>query len=164
MTIYHLEMRDRKAFSPKAGPPGFEVAAVAPPSPELNSRFYRDVGARWNWTDRLPWTENDWRHYVDQPAVTTWVGRWDGQEVGYFELESQHDGDLEIVYLGLLPAFIGQGLGGALLSAAVRCAWEPPDTQRVWVHTCSFDHRHALANYRKRGFVVFKVEHEQQEG
>jgi GNAT superfamily N-acetyltransferase len=159
-TIYHLEMRDPKAFSPKAGPPDFEVAMVAPPNPELNRRCYRDVGSQWKWTDRLTWTEDEWRHYVHRDAVRTWVGQLHGQAVGYFELESQDGGNIEIVYFGLLPEFIGQGLGGPLLSAAIQHAWDTPGTRRVWVHTCTFDHVHALDNYRKRGFDVFKTEHE----
>ena len=88
----------------------------------------------------------------------TYVAHFDGQEVGYFELESQKGGDVEIVYFGLLPDFIGRGLGGALLSAAVERAWEITDTRRVWVHTCTEDHKHALDNYRQRGFILFKTE------
>jgi GNAT superfamily N-acetyltransferase len=80
--------------------------------------------------------------------------------VGYFELESQAGGNVEISYFGLLPESIGKGLGGALLSAAVEGAWKLPDTRRVWVHTCTHDHEHALANYLKRGFRIFKTEEE----
>jgi GNAT superfamily N-acetyltransferase len=65
------------------------------------------------------------------------------------------------MYFGLLPEFIGMGLGGILLTAAVECAWREPNTTRVWLHTCSNDHKHALANYLKRGFQLFKTEYEQ---
>ncbi len=156
--VYHLQMRDKKWFRPKAGPPGFEVTQVVPPDPALNRRFYGDVGSQWEWTDRLPWSEDDWRRYVHRAALRTWVGQWHGQWVGYFELESQDDGDVEIVYFGLLPRFIGRGLGGPLLSGAVQRAWDTPGTRRVWVHTCTRDHRHALDNYRQRGFEVFRTE------
>ena len=161
-TIYHLEMLEREAFCAKAAPPSLEVAMVAPPNPELNRKFYRNVGAPWEWTDRLQWSEDDWHRYVHRDALRTWVGRLDGQSVGYFELESQSDGNIEIAYFGLLPEFIGRGIGGPLLSAAIECAWDVPNARRVWVHTCTQDHKNALDNYRKRGFEVFKTEHIQK--
>jgi len=157
-TTYHLEMRDPKAFIPKAPPSDFEVAIVAPPNPELNRQFYREVGSQWEWTDRLTWTTDDWRSYVQRDSLKTWVGTLHGQSIGYFELELQEGGNIEIVYFGVLPEFIGRGLGGTFLSAAVQSAWDTPGTQRVWVHTCTLDHVHALDNYRKRGFEIFKTE------
>ena len=159
-TIFHLEMRDPQAFRPRAGPPGFQVAIVAPPNPELNRRFYCTVGSQWQWTDRRKWSEDDWQRYVQRDVLRTWVGQLHNQSVGYFELETQDDGNIEIVYFGLLPEFIGRGLGGALLSAAIERAWDAPDTRRVWVHTCTHDHQHALDNYRKRGFTIFKTVHQ----
>jgi GNAT superfamily N-acetyltransferase len=156
-------MCDPKAFCPKAGPPGFVVDIVAPPEPELNRRFYCTVGSLWEWTDRLKWSEDDWHRYVHRDALRTWVGQLHGRTAGYFELESQNEGNTEIASLGLLPEFIGQGIGGALLSTAIQCAWVVPGTRRVWVHTCTRDHKHALDNYRKRGFKVFRTEHTQSQ-
>lgn len=157
-TIYHLEMRDPKAYCPKTGPPGFEVKIIDPPNPGLNHWLYTRVGPQWEWTDRLNWSEDDWHCYVHRQALNTYIGEFHGQLAGYFELESQPHGNVEIAYFGLLPEFIGQGLGGPLLSAAIERAWKLPDTRRVWVHTCSRDHKHALDNYLKRGFKVFKTE------
>ena len=146
------------AFRPKGGPNGLQVTRIVSPDPALNRRFYCSVGAQWGWTDRLEWSDDDWRAYVHPDALMTYLGRFDGQELGYFELESQKGGDVEIVYFGLLPDFIGRGLGGAFLSAAIKLAWEMKETRRVWVHTCTEDHKYALDNYRKRGFVVFRTE------
>ncbi len=159
ITIYHLEMCDRKAFCARPGPAGFDVAMVAPPRPELNRRYYGLVGSQWQWTDRLKWSDDDWHRYVHRDGLGTWIGQFHDQPAGYFELESQADGNIEIAYFGLLHEFIGQGLGGALLSAAVQRAWNLPDTRRVWVHTCTHDHQHALDNYLKRGFEIFRTEH-----
>jgi GNAT superfamily N-acetyltransferase len=66
-------------------------------------------------------------------------------------------GNVEIAYFGLLPGFIGKGLGAYLLTAATRRAWDMGAT-RVWVHTCDLDHPRALANYQARGFRIFQVE------
>lgn len=157
-TVFYLEMRDRNAFRPSAARPGFDVTIVDPSDPEFNRRFYCSVGSQWDWTDRLSWSEDDWRPYVDRDVLKTFVGQLNGSDVGYFELEVQVSGNVEIVYFGLLPEYIGKGLGGPLLSAAVDRAWELPCTERVWVHTCTQDHKHALDNYRARGFKLFKTE------
>ena len=58
---------------------------------------------------------------------------------GYFELEEQPPSTVELVFLGLLPDFIGQGLGGWLLTQALERAWSVSGTERVWLHTCSLD-------------------------
>ena len=158
-TIYHLEMCDRKALRPKVAPSGFDVSMITPPRTELNRQLYRSVGRQWQWTDRLEWSEDDWHRYVDRAILETWIGRLRGETVGYFELETQDDGNVEIVNFGLLPAFIGRGLGGPLLTAAIERAGRMPQTRRLWVHTCTKDHEHALDNYCKRGFKVFKTEH-----
>jgi GNAT superfamily N-acetyltransferase len=157
-TVYHLEMCDRRDLCPKVAPLGFEVSMITPPAVELNRQMYQAVGGSWEWTDRLQWSDDGWHRYVCRDVLETWIGRLRGQTVGYFELEVQDDGDVEIAYFGLLLEFIGQGLGGPLLTAAVERAWQIPETRRLWVHTCTKDHKHALDNYRKRGFEVFKME------
>lgn len=157
-TIFHLEMCDRSAFRPSARPVGFGVKLIDPPNPSKNRELYSAVGGDWSWTDKLAWTEDDWRKYVCRDTLRTYSGCVGEMEIGYFELESQDGGNVEIAYFGLLPAYIGHGLGGALLSAAIELAWDFPGTQRVWVHTCTLDHEHALANYLKRGFSNFKIE------
>ena len=157
-SVFHLEMCDQSEFLPSAHRSEFGVKLVDPPNPERNRELYRAVGEHWQWTDKLAWTEDDWRTYVYRDSLRTYVGCLSGEEIGYFELESQDDGNVEITYFGLFPKHIGKGLGGALLSVTVECAWDFPDTRRVWVHTCTHDHEHALENYRKRGFVVFKTD------
>ena len=90
--------------------------------------------------------------------METWLAH-DGEEVaGFFELEMQDGGSVEIVYFGLLSRFVGRGLGGAMLTAAVQRAWDM-GASRVWLHTSSLDHPHALPNYRARGFHVYKREY-----
>lgn len=156
--IYYLEMLNPQALPAKQAPPGFEFALVAPPSPGLNRQFYVSVGSQWEWTDRLKWSDDHWCRYVNRSRLQTWVGYLNGESIGYCELELQSDGDMEIAYFGLLPEFIGRGLGGVLLTAAVERAWSSATVRRVWVHTCTEDHPHALDNYLKRGFTLYKTE------
>lgn len=158
--IFHLEMLDKQAFTPKHRWPNFNITRLDPADSSLNQQLYQDVGSAWQWTDRLGWSDTQWSQYVERSCLSTWLGYWQGKRAGYFELESQEGGSVEIVYFGLLPEFIGMGLGGQLLTAAIESAWLTPLTTRVWVHTCSNDHKYALENYLKRGFKLFKTEFE----
>jgi GNAT superfamily N-acetyltransferase len=155
---YHLEMTDRNNFRPKrVGYDGLEIRQAQVPSPELSRFLYTAVGGDWYWIDRLNWTYRQWLKWVDRPEVQTWVACVSATPAGYFELEAQPQGNVEIVYFGLLPRFVGKGLGGHLLTVATERAWQM-GASRVWVHTCSLDHPGALANYRARGFQVFREE------
>lgn len=157
LTTFYLEMLDREALLAKAGPPNFAVSILAEATLDLNRQFYQKVGGDWQWTDRLKWTNEQWLAYVNRPVLTTGVVTVDGQSAGYFELESQEGGDVEIVQLGLLPEYVGRGLGGVLVTAAIESAWSITATKRVWLHTCTRDHESALENYKRRGFVVYKT-------
>lgn len=140
-----------------AAPAGVTLTRERSYPPALWRRLYADVGREYHWVDRLGWTDDDIRRYLDDPAVELWVVREGTDIAGYFELKRDTDGGVEIAYFGLLPAFTGRGLGRYLLTAAVERAWELAPT-RVWVHTSSLDHPSALPNYLARGFGVWKQE------
>lgn len=154
-TTYYLQMLDRSQLRAKAAPRGLEISMVVESEMEINRDFYRDLGAKWGWTDKLQWTDQQWGDYVNRPEFQTWTASVDGDPAGYFALEFQAPGDVEIAYFGLLDQYIGRGLGGALLSEAVEQAWSFGRVSRVWVHTCTLDHPSALANYRNRGFELY---------
>ncbi len=158
VTIYYLEMTDPRDLRPKrVTHDTLEIRQAEVPSPELNRFLYTAVGGGWYWIDRLNWTYQQWLEWIDRPEVETWVAYVCGTPAGYFELESQSQGNVEIAYFGLLPQFIGKGLGSHLLTVAVERAWQM-GVSRVWVHTCTLDHPGALANYRARGFRLFREE------
>lgn len=148
----HLEMTDPAWLVPSP-PAGVQhaIARVEIASPEVSRFFYTAVGGRWHWTDRLGWSYRDWLAHLERPGTETWMMAALGGPAGFFELAPPEDGSVEIAMLGLLPQFIGRGLGGALLSAAVRRAWQA-GARRVWLHTCTLDHPNALAGYLARGF------------
>ncbi len=156
-TIYYLEMTSPADLRPARRDVGLDVRQARVPCPELNRFLYTAVGGDWYWLERLSWTYDRWMQYLDRPGQQTWVGFAAGTPAGYFELELQPGDDVEIVYFGLLPRFIGQGYGAALLTAAVRRAWDL-GAKRVWLHTCTLDHPRALPSYQARGFRVFKEE------
>jgi GNAT superfamily N-acetyltransferase len=158
VVTYHLEMTDPAALRPaRQQPDHLELRRAAIPCPELNRFLYTAVGGDWFWIDRLGWTWEQWRQWVDRPELETWVAYLEGTPAGYFELEAQAGGSVEIAYFGLLPGFIGRGIGGWLLTAAIARGWQR-GARRVWVHTCSLDHPRALANYQSRGLRIFKEE------
>ena len=155
---YYLEMTSVEELRP-ARPPAepFAVLRAELAFPALNRFFYAEVGRAYSWTKRLPWTEEQWRAWVERPGMQTWIGYVQGTPAGYFELEEQRENgnkQVELAYFGLLPPFVGRGVGGALLTEAIRRAWAL-GPQRVWVHTCTLDHPAALPNYQKRGFRIY---------
>ena len=139
--------------------PGADAHVVRhdPCSTEDYRRLYREVGARWHWRDLLALSDDELRARLDSPRVSVWELRVADDSAGYFELYRHNDGAVEIAYFGLVPRFIGRGLGGALLTCAVEEAWALGAT-RVWLHTCTLDAPQALPNYQARGFRPFKTE------
>jgi GNAT superfamily N-acetyltransferase len=140
-------------------PPGETVTVlqVRDCAPEFWRRLYTEVGAEYHWVDRLGWTDETIRAYLADPVGSLWILSVDGGVAGYFELRKHPDDSVEIAYFGLLPAYIGRGLGKYLLSEAAARAWQLQPA-RVWLHTSTLDHPSALPNYLARGFAIVRVE------
>jgi ribosomal protein S18 acetylase RimI-like enzyme len=165
VTTWSLELNAPDELRPSAVPSqgaGVRIVRAEVASAEFGRFLYTAVGADCEWTDRLPWTPEQWRTHLAQAGTEVWVAYAHGTPAGYVELGAQDAGVVEIVYFGLLPQFRGRGVGGHLLSYGTERAWDLGErwegreaTRRVWVHTCSLDGPHALANYRRRGFRVF---------
>jgi GNAT superfamily N-acetyltransferase len=158
VTTHYLEMTAPGELRPKrVERADLTLARVDPPMPELNRFFYTAIGGDWYWVDRLPWSYEQWMEFLGRPGVETWALSVAGVPAGYAELDPQPGGDVEVAYFGILSRFVGQGLGGHLLTAAVERAWMA-GARRVWVHTCSLDHPVALSHYQARGFRVYRTE------
>lgn len=160
ITTTYLEMASESEVRPLGRQRRLDARLVRAPCPELNRLLYVAVGRDWWWHARLQWDREQWLAWIDRPEVETWIGYASGRPAGYFELESKRTAqvnEVQLAYFGLLPSFIGQGVGAELLSAAVDRAWELRP-RRVWVHTCSLDHPHALPNYVARGFKIYRSE------
>ena len=134
------------------------IDLVEPSDFQLNKFFYKKVGKNYHWIDRLVWTENQWIAYTSDKKVKTYVLKNNNDFAGYFELIFHKDkNEIEIAYLGLLEEYQNKKLGSYLLSSAIKNSFlKKPN--RVWVHTCSLDHKNALNNYLSRGMKVFKSE------
>ena len=122
---------------------------------DLNKFFYKQIGKRHQWVDRLIWQDNDWLKYISNENLRTYILKKENDLVGYFELIFNNN-DCEIAYFGILEEFIGKGYGGFLLSEALKIGFKR--AKRIWVHTCSLDHPNAIENYKSRGMKIFKTE------
>ena len=125
---------------------------------QLNKFFYKNVGKKHQWVDRLIWTDNQWIDYVSNKNVKTYIFKKKDDLAGFFELISHEEKkEIEIAYFGLLEEFQNKNLGSFLLSEAIKKSFLN-NVNRVWLHTCSLDHENALNNYIARGMKIFKTE------
>ena len=154
LEISYLEdLRDSKNLSDH-----YSINLVDPINFQLNKFFYKNIGKSHHWVDRLVWCEKQWLDYVSNKKVKTYVLKDKDELAGYFELILHTDkNEVEIAYLGLLEEYQNKKLGSYLLSAAIKNSFKEIP-KRVWVHTCSLDHKNALNNYIARGMKVFKTE------
>lgn len=160
LTTWYLEMTAPDQLRPARVPdPAPRIERAEIPLPELSRFLYTAVGGDWHWRDRLPWKHTQWLSWLDRIEVQTWMLSVQGTPAGYIELEKQAGDDVELAYFGLIPRFIGRGLGGHLLTVGIRQAWAM-GARRVWVHTCTLDGPAALANYRARGLRAYREQTE----
>ena len=125
---------------------------------QLNKFFYKNIGESHMWIDRLIWTENQWIDYVSNKDVKTYIFKYKNDLAGYFELIFHVEkNEVEIAYFGILKEYQNKKLGSYLLSEAIKKSFAN-NINRVWVHTCSLDHKNALKNYISRGMKIFKKE------
>src|SRR4051794_26731278 len=155
-TRTYLEMHNPHDLRPTTAPvDDVRVERVTEPAPSFWRYLYTEVGRAYQWIDRLPWTDEDIVRYLSDPAIQLWVMTAAGAPAGYFELRTVGDGSVEIAYFGLLPQFVGRGLGKYLLTVAAEQA-SASGAIRVWMHTSTLDHPSALSNYLARGFKISK--------
>jgi ribosomal protein S18 acetylase RimI-like enzyme len=136
----------------------YSLNLLEPTNFQLNKFFYKNIGKKHKWIDRLVWTETQWIDYVLNEKVETYIFKYKDDLAGFFELISHSDKkEVEIAYFGLLEEFQNKKLGSYLLSEAIKKSFKE-SIDRVWVHTCSLDHKNALNNYIARGMKIFKTE------
>jgi len=136
----------------------YSLNLLDPSNFQLNKFFYKNIGKNHKWIDRLVWSETQWIDYVSSEKVKTYIFKHNNDLVGFFELISHTEKkEVEIAYFGLLEEFQNKKLGSYLLSQAIQKSFQE-NVVRVWLHTCSLDHKNALNNYIARGMKIFKTE------
>ena len=135
------------------------IKIIKPDDFQINKFFYKNVGKKHKWTDRLVWSEMEWVKYSSNPKVETYIMKVKNDLAGYFELIYHSEiFEIEIAYFGLLEEYHNKKLGGYLLSYAIKKSFSKVNVDRVWVHTCTLDHKNALKNYLARGMTIYKRE------
>ena len=155
----YLELKSLKDFKEVKKPlEGYSVELVDPKDFQLNKFFYKKIGKNCQWVDRLVWTNMDWSKYISDEKLFTYILKNKDEIAGYFELLFNKDTkEAEIAYFGVLEEYFEKKLGGYLLSEAIKQSFTL-GCLRVWVHTCSLDHKNALNNYMSRGMRIFRSE------
>ncbi len=161
----YLQMTDWSQFRPAYLNylDGIKVMCMETPDVAFYRFLYTSVGEQWRWRDRLSHSDEEIKALLLAPGTSVHVLYVNGAPAGYIELAEHKEGptgrffSTEIVYFGIRPGYIGRGLGKHLLCHGIAYAWNR-GTQRLWVHTCNLDGPHALNNYIKRGFKIYRVE------
>ena len=155
----YLEISDLKNLNPQKKPNNnCNVSKIDPPDFQINKFFYKQIGKKYRWVDRLIWEDAEWIKYTNNLKVNTFVLKEKSEIAGYFEqIVDLEKKDCEIAYFGILQEYYGKKYGGFLLSQAIKNAFIN-EIERVWLHTCSLDHEFALKNYQARGMKIFKSE------
>jgi GNAT superfamily N-acetyltransferase len=156
--VTYVEMTALGQLIPAAPVPGLTLEPVDRGSP-LVPDILAWIGAAYSWKSARR-TEGEWAvWFAEHPDRTFWLLSFEGEPAGMVTCDLHPGGEAEIATFGLLPEFVGKGLGGFALTLGVQQAWAlAPSVNRVWLHTSTWDHPRALPNYHRRGFRTFKTE------
>ena len=153
--VTYLEMRAPRAVEPHPTMSEFAIRRVEKADLDWYRRLFRDIGAPWLWFSRLRMTDDQLRAILHSSQVDVFVLSHNGVDGGLLEFDRRHMPDIEILYFGVAPSLIGKSAGRALLEYCLPLEWAHRP-QRIWLHTCTWDHPKALAFYLKAGFVPYK--------
>ena len=151
----HVQMSARPQRSVAPPRDGLAIVHARNPTIAYYRFLYDTVGRNWNWVSRKKFSDEALGTIIHDPRDEIHVLFVEGVPAGFVELDRRVEGEIEITQFGLVPEFIGQGLGRYFLHWAIDKAWSY-GPKRLWLHTCTEDHPAALPNYLKAGFAIFK--------
>lgn len=157
VTVYYLEMRSAGAEPALPSDDGQLVLHAQRPSVDYYRYLYQAVGKDYGWLSRRDMADDDLAAIIQNPLVEVHVLHMRGSPAGFAELDRREPGEIELKQFGLMPGFIGRGLGKWFLQWTVQKAWSY-GPKRFWLHTCSLDHPAAVPNYEKAGFELYHTE------
>lgn len=157
--VTYLEMHEKPPLRPGPLEPAWQLDKVEQPDIEWYRPLYRRVGEDWLWFSRLLLSDAELNEVLQDPAIEFHVFRVDGSDEGILELDFRQPGECELAFFGLSPSMLGRGAGRWLMNRALEIAWSRP-IERLWLHTCTFDHPGAVGFYERSGFTPYarKVE------
>jgi len=156
---FFLELKKNQILNqPAKLPKNIQISLVVKKDININKFFYRQVGKDHFWRDRLLWSDNEWKKYVNNKYLETGILKINDNLVGFYEQEFHKDkNEMELIQMGILKEHQGKKLGSLLLKHIIQ-NMHTRNIGRLWVHTCSLDHKHALNNYLSKGLKIFKEE------
>ncbi len=161
--VTYLEMTSPdQLLAGRVPPADMTLASVDATGLVLIRSTHDRIAAPHHWSS-LTWSDERWRDLLSRPGIRSWIAHVGPDVVGLVQVDIHSPREVEITKFGLVPEFVGRGFGGHLLTRATRLAWDLGGIDRVWLHTSSLDHPHALSNYLNRGFRQFRVEHRPRE-
>ena len=93
----YLEIKSHEGFKEVKKPlENFSVELVNPKDFQLNKFFYKQIGKKYNWIDRLVWTDKNWIDYVSNKTLLTFALKKKKDLAGYFELIIHNNNEVEI--------------------------------------------------------------------
>ena len=156
---FFLELKKNKEINQTINlPKNVKISLESKKDININKFFYRQVGKDHFWRDRLLWSDKEWKKYISNKNLETGIMKIDDNLAGFYEQEFHKDkNEIELIQMGILKEYQGKKLGSNLLKYIIQKALNR-DVQRLWVHTCSLDHKYALNNYLSKGLEIFKEE------
>jgi GNAT superfamily N-acetyltransferase len=154
-TYFQMFARPERVMPPPRE--GLTVVHAEKPTVAYYRSLYDAVGRDYDWTSRKKLSDAELAALLHDPRLEVHVLMAEGVPAGFAELDRRIEGEIELVQFGLVPEFIGQGLGRYFLQWTIDRAWSYQPS-RFWLHTCTKDHPAALPNYLKAGFAVYKEE------
>jgi len=167
--VTHLEMVARPTLPPdpkgtdikRADIKGADIKGpwtlrrVAHPDIEWFRELYLRVGEEWLWFSRVRMSDAALAAKIQSPLVDIHALVLEGADEGLLELDFRQPGACEIGMFGVTAGLTGTGAGRWLMNRALELAWVR-DVERVWLHTCTYDHPAALPFYLRSGFRPFR--------
>jgi GNAT superfamily N-acetyltransferase len=159
-TITYLEMKEKPGDLKLLFPENTSIIHIKEPPVHFYRYLYNTVGEEWQWFDRRKLSDQELKGQIHQPGIEIFVLYVSGIPAGYSELDFSAPDNVNLVYFGLMPEFIGKGYGSFFLKWTINEAWKN-NPGRLWLHTCTLDAPHALDTYKKAGFIPYKTEEEE---
>ena len=156
---FFLELKkNTKQIKSLTLPGNLKILIEADKDININKFFYRQIGKDHFWRDRLLWSDKEWKKYLDNKNLETSIVKINDEYVGFYEQEyHEYKNEIELIQMGVLKEYQGKKIGSYLLKYIIHRAFDR-NIERLWVHTCSLDHKHALNNYLSKGLSIFKEE------
>jgi len=159
VTVTFFEMHKRKELPVTLANTHFELLP-SPISADEYRKYYYGVGEKHFWLDRMVIPDEELYEKINADNVDIFLFYVHKEVAGYIEFVKEEK-YVEILYFGLMPAFIGQGYGKYFLQWVIAKAWSYKP-EWIQLNTCSLDHPNALGTYKKAGFTEVRTETHQR--